>query len=130
MNWLRKFMFGRYGADKLNLALIIISFIISFVGNIFSSLIILIISYVILMVCIFRMLSKNITARMNENQKFLKIFTPIENKVKRKVNVAKGTNSHKHYECSKCKQIVRVPRGRGRIEITCPKCKNRFVKKT
>ncbi|MCR4675383.1 MAG: hypothetical protein K5675_10245 [Lachnospiraceae bacterium] len=37
---------------------------------------------------------------------------------------------YKFYTCSSCGQKVRVPKGKGKIEITCPKCKNTFIKRT
>ena len=37
---------------------------------------------------------------------------------------------HRYFDCPKCRQPVRVPRGKGKIMITCPKCKERFQRKT
>ena len=78
---------------------------------------------------IFRMFSKNIARRQKENQVFLKIFRRSAGSVKQKTARAQDT-LHKYYRCPKCKQQLRVPKGRGKICIICPKCKHEFIKKT
>lgn len=70
----------------------------------------------------FRMFSRNIPKRYEENRRFLKRF----NRISRMA----GDKTHRYYRCSSCGQTIRVPKGKGRIQITCPKCKNTFIKKT
>ena len=77
----------------------------------------------------FRIFSKNISRRYAENQKYVQLIAPITKKVnffKRK----RQDKTHKYYKCPTCKQVVRVPKGRGKIEISCPKCHTKFVKRT
>ena len=84
----------------------------------------------LLLICnLFRTYSRNIYKRREENEKYLKMIQPI----KKRFNVIKKNHQdkeHKYYLCPSCKQIVRVPKGRGKITITCPTCKNRFDKKS
>lgn len=130
MNRFRNFMMGRYGTDKLGIALLILSMILSWTGSLTGLEPLVVVSYVPFIWCIYRMFSKNIYVRMNENNKFLTKYTPIETAIKKKVQVLFGTKTHKYYKCSGCGQMIRVPRGRGKVEIACPKCNNRFVTKT
>ena len=120
-NRLRQFMVGRYGTDKLNNVLlwiaagcIVLSVLLSGWGNYAAVLI----SYALMGVVIFRMLSRNIYKRHLENRRFLNLMERLKDR------------EHRYFSCPKCKQSVRVPKGKGKIAITCPKCREKFVKKT
>lgn len=122
-------MQGRYGIDQLNSFLMIIS-IFCFIINIFiGSMIIGIIAYSTWFYAIFRMFSKNIYVRNMENEKYLNLFSPLSRYLKLKM-MNHQEPTHKHYACPKCKQMVRVPKGHGKIIITCPNCKNKFEKRS
>lgn len=143
MNWLnnlsnklRTFMQGRYGSDQLCLALLVVSIILSFLSPLTRSPIIGILSYVPLAFCIYRMFSKNISKRYEENRKFMNFWHPIwqkilglKNKCQKQVAHLKDKD-HKYYKCPNCKKTLRVPKGRGKIRITCPKCHQEFSKRT
>lgn len=119
---LRRFMIGRYGNDKLNMALLVAAVVLCvinlFVPNSVVKLAILLMYYVLLGVAIFRMLSRNTYKRYQENRKYLQFIERIKDR------------QHRYYNCPKCRQQVRVPSGKGKIAITCPRCKEKFVKKT
>lgn len=70
----------------------------------------------------FRIFSSNIPKRAQENRKFEKKIQFLSRAV--------GDKTHRYYRCSSCGQTIRVPKGKGKIEITCPKCRNTFVKRT
>ncbi len=129
MNWFRKFMYGRYGVDHLSAALLVVSLILSAIASLFSLKIIEFLSIVPLAYSVFRMLSKNITARRHENEKLLKYWLPFTAKVKGYVGRLKDKN-HKYFKCTNCKSILRVPRGKGKIKLICPKCKHETIKKS
>lgn len=128
MNWLRKFMYGRYGTDQLSMTLIVISLILSLLAPVFKlppS-----IFLVLLFIAYFRVFSKNINKRYRENQKFLETFKPITsrfNKLKRRM---KSRKNYKYFRCKNCKQEIRVPKGKGKIRVTCPNCGEKTIKKT
>lgn len=130
MNWFRNFMMGRYGTDKLNIALIVISIILSLISRFLRLGIITYLSYIPLFLCIFRMFSRDINKRIQENQKFLKYYNTAENWTKNKFSMIKGLKTYKYFTCPNCKQTVRVPRGKGRVNIRCPKCSTKFIKNT
>ena len=78
----------------------------------------------------FRMFSKNISKRYAENQKYLKMTAGIRRKLASWKSQLAQRKIYHIYRCPGCKQKIRVPRGRGKIEIRCPKCNTRFVKKS
>ncbi len=130
MSWLRGFMQNRYGVDKFSQVLSITALVFSVFATLFGSFVLILISYALFGYSIFRMLSRNYYARAAENQKFVNIYYPLESKVKSQFKVVFGTKTHKYYKCNCCKNTLRVPKSRGKIEITCPKCNHRFIKKT
>ncbi|MDW5300160.1 MAG: hypothetical protein SA378_08490 [Sedimentibacter sp.] len=130
MNGLRNFMMGRYGTDQLTLALLILGMIFTFIGDAleFNSLITL--TYIIFLTCIFRIMSKNILARQKENYKFLEYWNPIKSWSKGKYNIIKSSKNYKYIKCPNCKQKLRVPRGKGKILVTCKNCNTKFIAKS
>ncbi|WP_310601968.1 hypothetical protein [Anaerosporobacter sp.] len=129
MNWLRKVMNGRYGVDQLSIALLVISVILTIVGifpkvHVFSTL-----AIIPMILCYLRIFSRNIRKRYEENQKFLNFWNPIRNTFKKKAERSKD-KAHRLYKCPKCGKTVRVPKGKGKICITCPICKEEFIRKS
>ena len=127
---MQRFMAGRYGNDQLNQFIFIVS-IISMVLEIITrqslfytlTLVLLILAYV-------RVFSRNINKRYEENMKFLQKKDAILNKFrKQKYYAAQRRNFH-IYTCPQCKQKIRIPKGKGKISITCPKCRTSFIKKS
>ncbi len=117
---LQRFMAGRYGTDKLNLTILGAGVIICLLSVFFpqAAVVLTVISYVLLLWAMFRTLSRNTYKRYQENRKFLMLLDRVKDR------------QHRYYECPRCRQTVRVPRGKGKIAITCPKCKEKFIKKT
>ena len=119
---LRTFMAGRYGTDKLNMLILSVGLVASLLSVIFRfrpvNLILFILSYGMMFWAIFRCLSRNTYKRYQENRKFLQLAGRLKDR------------EHRYFDCPKCRQMVRVPRGKGKISITCPRCREKFVKKT
>ena len=119
---LRGFMAGRYGTDRLNMVILCAGLVVSLLSVWSQSrglnLIFFLLSYGLMIWAIFRSLSRNTYKRYLENRKFLQLI----NRVKDRQN--------RYFDCPKCRQVVRVPRGKGKISITCPRCKEKFVRKT
>ena len=119
---LRNFMMGRYGTDRLNMAILGVGLAASLLSVFFRAtaldLVFFVLSYGMMFWAIFRSLSRNTYKRYQENRKFLQIFGRLKDR------------QHRYFDCPKCRQMVRVPRGKGKISITCPRCKEKFVKKT
>jgi len=123
-------MLGRYGPDHLAIALIVLSFIVSLLYAILGVTALLYISYIIFGIVIFRMLSRNIYRRRAENDKFIRYWWPVRTKIRRRLESIKQRRTHKFFKCPNCKNTLRVPKGKGKLQVTCPKCGNRFMKKT
>ncbi|NSB12512.1 hypothetical protein [Clostridium beijerinckii] len=132
MDRLRKFMFGRYGGDELSKALLVLSFMLLLVMNFVPKDLrfLAILAYIPAIICMFRIFSRNIYQRRNENYKYLKIKNKIVMLFKNNINRIKTLKTYKYYTCSNCKQKLRVPRGKGKMSITCPKCKSSFKGKS
>lgn len=121
-------MQGRYGGrDTLNKWLLGAFFIVILLSLLFNLSILNILSWVILIYAYFRMFSRNIQARYRENQKFEQFLAPMKDFFARK---KAGGKTHKIFICPGCKQKVRVPKGKGKISICCPKCHTEFIKRS
>lgn len=128
MNWLRKFMYGRYGVDALSMTIIIIGFIISIIGPYVK--IPPVVSMLVFIYAYYRVLSKDINKRYMENQKFLKLVKPITSNFKKLKMRMNNRKNYKYFKCKNCKQEIRVPKGKGKIRVTCPKCGEKTLKKS
>ena len=118
---MQRFMAGRYGHDRLNLTLLVVGCALCFVQFITPSsvdVVLMILSEALLILSLFRCFSRNTYKRYSENRKFLLLIARIKDR------------DHRYYACPKCRQTVRVPKGKGKISITCPKCREKFIKKT
>lgn len=78
----------------------------------------------------YRLLSRNIYKRASENQAFLNKTANIRNKINSQKSIIKQRKTHRIYKCPTCKQKVRVPKGKGKISIHCPKCDTYFIKRS
>ena len=122
------FMRGRYGVDRLNqwiLGCALIMILLSY----FTTSIFLIIGYILWFISLYRMFSKQINKRYNENMIFnqkMRGYDRYKTLIKRKLS----DKENAYFLCPTCKQTVRVPKGRGKITITCPKCRSQFNKRS
>ena len=128
--WLASFMRGRYGYDQLYYVLVVVGIVISVISSFFKpNIIVSLVVMFILVYATFRALSRNIWKRRQENMYYLNLTAPI----RKRFSVVKSNTldkEKKRYLCPKCEQMVGVPKGKGKIEITCPKCGHKFVKRT
>lgn len=119
---MQRFMMGRYGTDKLNMAILGAGLIVCLISMFFRipgvNLLLTLISYILMGWAIFRTFSRNTYGRYQENRKYLGFLQRIKDR------------EHRYFDCPRCHQQIRVPRGKGKISITCPKCKEKFIKKT
>lgn len=130
MNRFRNFMYGRYGVDQFSRALVVVSLLLSILTIFFKAVWLTLILYIPLIYVFYRMMSKDIQKRTQENMAYCRMTEKVKkNFINVKLSLV-GTKTHVYYKCSHCKQVIRVPRGKGKICITCPKCKAEFVKRT
>lgn len=137
MNWLQRFMMGRYGVDQMNIGVLIFSMVCTFTASLTRWLLLSILGTALLAYGVFRMFSRNVSARSKENQKFLVFWNKVKGiwyKIKGWFSGKKrrfaDRKTHCYFSCPKCKRKLRVPKGKGKIEISCPICGTKFIKKT
>ncbi len=114
-------MRGRYGTDQLNTLILIIGVAFCVASMLMPSplhLIFTLLAYGCMGVALFRMLSRNTYKRYLENRKYLSLLNRLRDR------------DHKYFDCPRCRQPVRVPKGKGKIAISCPKCKEKFIRKS
>lgn len=124
-------MYGRYGSDQLNMAILVAAVLVSLTNSVltvflrestvYSGIVAPILSVVVyglLIYSFFRMFSRNIYKRQRENRRFTQLWMRLKDR------------NNRYFRCPNCKQTVRVPRGRGKICIRCPKCGEKFTRKT
>ena len=129
MGWLQRFMYGRYGNDQLNLTLMGAYLVLYVLATLFRSAWIARLAPLLILVALLRMLSRNIPRRRAENDKFLEWVRPLIHRY----NVNKSRRQdreHCYFKCPNCGQQLRVPKGQGKISITCRSCGVSFEKKT
>ena len=119
---IRQFMIGRYGTDGLNQFLNIASLVLILVYILTRLPLLLYVGVVLLGFCYYRMFSRNISKRTEENYKYYAVKDRIRNKFSGLKDQWDNRRLYHYYRCPQCGQQLRVPRGRGKISITCPKC--------
>ncbi len=132
-NWKNKmmqFMQGRYGADQMGQMISAVSMVFLIISLFSRNQAWFLLAVIGIVYNYFRMFSKNISKRYAENQKYLKMTAGIRRKLASWKSQLAQRKIYHIYRCPGCKQKIRVPRGRGKIEIRCPKCNTRFVKKS
>jgi DNA-directed RNA polymerase subunit RPC12/RpoP len=123
-------MNGRNGFDPLNTVLLVVSMVITLITSLFSLYYIGMLSWVLLLLVIFRAFSKNLSKRREENHKFLRIAGKAKKWLSSGKQRAAERKTHRHFKCVKCGAELRVPKGKGTVIITCPVCKNEIKAKT
>lgn len=115
-------MQGRYGMDKLNITILVTGLIVSVIASVMRGMVLYsvlsLLSYGLVFWAIFRAMSRNTYKRYDENRRYLMFISQVRDR------------QHRYYRCPKCRQMTRVPRGKGKIAISCPRCGEKFIKKT
>lgn len=131
-NALYRFMYGRNGVDALSWALVVLEVVLSLLSSFMHvrgvSQALYFVSTALMFVVLLRIFSRNLARRQAENAKFLTWWTPKANAI-RGARARRADKAHKYVRCS-CGAYCRVPRGVGKIELTCPKCGRKKVIKT
>lgn len=122
-NAARRFMYGRYGMDSLSKTIFVFSLILLLLSSVTRISFLYAIALVLLIWGYFRVFSKNIAKRRRE----LSVYTGKLNLIKSRWRDRK---THRYFRCRACKQMLRVPKGKGKIQITCRKCGVKMQKKT
>lgn len=125
-----RFMQGRYGTDELSKFLVGVGMVLIILNIFTRNFMISLLFWICLIYSYFRMFSKNYSARYAENQKFLEMKSRLKYKWENHKKVSEQKKIYHIYSCPYCKQKIRIPKGKGTIIITCPKCKQEFGKRS
>lgn len=133
MGAFQRFMMGRNGVDQLSLLLLAAGGVLllgsSFVGSATASTLLFLIAYAMLFYGLFRSYSRNIAARRRENAHLTRYTDKIARTFNMYRQMWRERGTYKYLKCPSCKKRMKVPRGRGKINIHCVGCGESFVKK-
>ena len=128
-NAIQRLMYGRYGNDQLNICLVAAYLILYLLYMVTGLDLLYWVSLVVILVAIFRLFSRNHTKRRAENSKFLQVVEPVVKWYRLKKTIMKD-KEHCYFKCPSCGQQLRVPKGKGRITVTCRGCGASFEEKS
>lgn len=135
--WFRRFMFGRYGSDALGrflsvaaLVFLGVSLVLRFLRLPVAETVLYAGALGLIAWNLFRMLSRSAWRRGQENQAFLRVSRKARGRFSNLRMRWGQRKTHRFFTCPQCKTSLRVPKGRGRLAITCPKCGNRIERRT
>lgn len=121
-----RFMYGRYGVDKLYYGLLALSGVLILANSFVKSPILYLLGWFVLGIMIFRTFSKNIIRRQIENQKFLTFWNKLKSKFLVTGNRVKEIKTHRYRKCPHCRAMLRLPRRTGKHVVSCPRCRKDF----
>lgn len=130
--WFQRFMSGRNGSDQFSGFLGIVSVVLVLLGSMMGQKygILFWLGVATIIYCYYRILSRNIQKRYAENLKYLACLGAVQGYLSTRMLRFKQRKQYRYFRCPHCGQEVRVPTGRGKISITCPKCDTHFIKKS
>lgn len=126
-------MAGRNGNDQLNIFLLIVDLILMLLSSIFPKSIggvLYPIVIALLVYVYFRMFSRNVYKRREENGKYMRLKYKAAAELRLFKERWIQRKDYKFFTCPSCRASLRVPRHRGKIKIVCRKCGTSFFGKT
>lgn len=121
---IRRWMYGRYGVDNLSRFMIYVALVLCILSIFIFRGLFYFVSLVLVVYSYYRVFSRNTQKRYKELQAYEKWKKGVKNFPK----TMAMRKTHHIYKCPNCRQKIRIPRGKGHIEITCPKCRTKFLK--
>lgn len=143
---IEEFLNGRHGSDQLSFTLSIAGLVLVFCSPAFTNqdirMFFSLAGFALIVWSVFRVLSKDDAKRTKENDAFLSFFKMKKNPARsdkarqrelekeKKRKLKEKLKTHEMFYCPKCKAACFVPKGKGKVRITCPKCGEKFIGKT
>ena len=128
-NAIQRLMYGRYGTDQLNLFLMGVYLLLYLVFALTRVTLLYWVSFVLLIWSLFRTLSRNMERRRMENARFMRLAGPVLSWLRLRRTIRRD-KEHVYFKCPSCGQQLRVPRGKGKITVTCRGCVASFEEKS
>ncbi|MBS6216000.1 MAG: hypothetical protein KH704_03635 [Clostridiales bacterium] len=129
MNWLRRFMYGRYGGDQLSWFLLAVYMILVFLSGLPHLELLSWLATLVLLWSFYRIFSRQYAKRRAENARFLTLAGPAIRWCKMRRTISRD-KEHRYFKCPNCGQYLRVPRGKGKITVNCRNCGVSFEEKS
>lgn len=126
----QRFMSGRYGVDPLGKFCLYFTLALLILSLFFQNALLNALVFVMLLILYFRMFSRNFAKRSRENDVYLKYQNKLLSLFNKQKYMASQRKNYHIYTCPNCKQKIRIPKGKGKIAVICPKCKTEFIKKS
>lgn len=123
----RQFMVGRYGQDQLGRFITFLALVLLIINLFVKKASLPTVALVLIIYSYYRIFSRDINARYRENQKFLDSVDPLRRKVFTSKTRYDNRKTYKYIKCPSCKLKMKVPRGKGKIRVTCKSCGNKFI---
>ncbi|MFT3982819.1 MAG: hypothetical protein QM697_02835 [Lachnospiraceae bacterium] len=127
---LRKFMYGRYGTDRFSQFLMVVALLAMLLSLFTGADVCYWIAAAIIGYAYFRVFSRNHERRYQENQKYLRQTYRFRSYFGRKKLEWVQRKTHHIYRCPNCRQKIRIPKGKGKIVVMCPKCRTEFTRRS
>lgn len=133
-NWFRNFMTGRNGPDDLARMLSFVGCFVLLISLFFNGSIVQTLLWVAAVACLiysyFRVFSRNIYKRQSENQNYVQWRYARMEQFRQQKERRRQKKDYRFYRCAQCNTMTRIPKGHGKIQITCPKCGYTFIRKS
>ena len=129
MNFFRKLMYGRYGSDQLSFFLLILYVILILLSGLPHMGFLSWVALAVLVWDVYRMFSRRFDRRRAENARFLALAGPAIRSVKMRRTIRRD-KEHRYFKCPNCGQYLRVPRGKGKITVSCRNCGASFEERS
>ncbi len=126
----QRFMYGRNGVDQLSLLILIFSMILTTLAGVYRLPWLQLFYYAGVFLAIYRTLSQDLVKRRLENQRLLQTTRRVQSWFRVQKRIIQERKTHRHFKCPSCKQRLRVPKGKGKITITCSNCGEQFLQKS
>ena len=126
----QNFMSGRYGVDDFSKALLYATLALCLVSLFTRNRMLNLLLTAGLVFIYYRMFSKNYSRRYQENLWYLRQKDKVMHFFRRQNSLAPQRKTHRIYTCPQCRQKIRIPKGHGKVQITCPQCKTAFIKRS
>lgn len=131
---LYRFMQGRYGTDQFTNFLvwfaIILWLVTRFISSIYVNGLFCFMALLMVVYADFRIFSKNYSKRYRENECYLMMTGRIRRYFQKWKHQRQLRRGHRIFKCPSCQQKIRVPKGKGKIAITCPGCRTEFIRRS
>lgn len=127
---MKNFMIGRYGQDELGKFILSLTLILLVINLFVKTSALSVVALILIFYSYYRIFSRDTSARYAENKKFLDTIEPLRRKFFTSKNKYENRKVYKYIKCPSCKLEMKVPKGKGKIKVTCKSCGNKFIIKS